>query len=485
LPLLKRDGNCGGRSPTTLIQESSVHLKNRDTAKGSPAGLPVRYLLVCWLLVLSAIAFVDRTNISIAGVQISREFRLDNTQLGWIFSAFLIGYALFQVPGGIVSEKFGARRVLAFSVIWWGLFTVLTAVIPAGFAGGLAILILIRFLLGAGEATMYPAANRFVERWFPLQERGKANGIIFGGVGLGSGVTPPLVTAIMLRFGWRASFWFSALLGIVAGVVWYLVSRDTPEEHRSVASPELRHILAGREQGIGQAPLQANAAGAHAPLPWMRIFTSREVLGLSVSYFAFGYIAWIFFSWFYIYLVQVRGLNLRATAIYSIFPFIAMTVGCLLGGIASDWVATRYSRRAGRSVLPAVALAGTAVLLVVGSRAQDARTASAVLACGAGCLYLSQSCFWSVSADFGGEHSGVVSGVMNFACQIGGAVTASLTPFLASHFGWNTSFAAATLLALVGAIAWLFVDPDRRLATGMDDAGRPAPAPEISSRYVS
>ena len=423
------------------------------------ARLPVRYLLVCWLLVLSAIAFVDRTNISIAGVEISREFRLDNSQLGWIFSAFLLGYAFFQVPGGIVAEKFGARRVLAFSVFWWGLFTVLTALIPAGVAGGLVLLIISRFLLGAGEATMYPAANRFVERWFPLQERGKANGIIFGGVGLGSGLTPPLVTAIMLRFGWRASFWFTAILGLAAGLVWYLTARDTPEEHRSVSAEELAHVVANRGD-LGRPSLSL------APrVPWSRIFGSREVLALSASYFTFGYIAWIFFSWFYIYLVQVRGLNLKATAIYSIFPFIAMTIGCLLGGVASDWIARRWSRRAGRSILPAIALAGTAVLLIAGSRAHATATASAVLACGAGCLYLSQSCYWSASADFGGQHSGVVSGVMNFACQIGGAVTASLTPFLASRFGWNTSFVAATSLALVGAIAWLLVDPDRRLAS--------------------
>lgn len=432
------------------------------TAARSRAMLPVRYLLVCWLLVLSAIAFVDRTNISIAGVEISREFHLDNSHLGWIFSAFLLGYAFFQVPGGIVSEKFGARRVLAFSVFWWGLFTVLTALIPAGIAGGLALLIISRFLLGAGEATMYPAANRFVERWFPLQERGKANGIIFGGVGLGSGLTPPLVTAIMLRFGWRASFWFTAVLGLAAGLVWYLTARDTPEEHRAVAADELAHILAGR--GDPSRPGISPTAG----VPWSRIFGSREVLALSASYFAFGYIAWIFFSWFYIYLVQVRGLNLKATAIYSIFPFIAMTIGCLTGGVASDWIARRWNRRAGRSVLPAIALAGTALLLIAGSRAHDTTTASAVLACGAGCLYLSQSCYWSASADFGGEHSGVVSGVMNFACQIGGAVTASLTPFLALHYGWNTSFVAATVLALIGAIAWLLVDPDRRLASDLD-----------------
>ena len=156
-------------------------------------------------------------------------------------------------------------------------------------------------------------------------------------------------------------------------------------------------------------------------------------MAVTFSYFTYGYVAWIFFSWFYIYLAQVRGLNLKTSAVYSMLPFIAMTLGSLGGGVASDWLARHYSARAGRCHLPALALAFTAVLLLVGSRAHNAVVASLVLACGAGALYVSQSCFWSVTADYAGEHAGVVSGAMNMGGQIGGAVTASLTPLIASH----------------------------------------------------
>jgi ACS family glucarate transporter-like MFS transporter len=145
-------------------------------------------------------------------------------------------------------------------------------------------------------------------------------------------------------------------------------------------------------------------------------------------------------------------------------PFIAMTLGSLFGGVASDWLTRQVSIRLGRCILPAFALGCTAILLVVGSRAHDPQVASAVLACGAGALYLSQSCFWSVSADFAGEFAGVVSGTMNMGCQIGGAVTASLTPLIAAHFGWEASFLAATILAALGAFTWLAVDPHARLA---------------------
>ncbi|HEY9125699.1 MAG TPA: MFS transporter [Acidobacteriaceae bacterium] len=419
----------------------------------------IRYLLVAWIMVLSAIAFLDRTNISIAGAQIGHDFRIDNTHLGWVFSAFLVGYAAFQIPAGVLARRFGPRRVVALGLVWWGAFTALTALAPPHAAGALWWLILIRVALGAGEAVMYPCANQFVERWFPIPERGKANGIIFGGVGLGSAVAPPLLTAILLQRGWHASFWFCAVLGLIAGAVWYLAARNTPETHPWVSQAELATIVAGRGN-----TLQMNPEARKAAVPWRRILTSRSIVAVTASYFTYGYVSWIFFSWFYLYLTQVRGLSMKSSAVLSMFPFIAMSLGSLAGGAASDWLARHVSQRVGRCFLPAFALFLTAVLLATGSQVHDTRSASLVLACGAGALYLSQSSFWSVTADFAGTFAGVVSGAMNMGCQIGGAVTASLTPLIAAHFGWEASFLTATTLAVIGAAAWLLVDPEARLA---------------------
>ena len=414
-----------------------------------------RWWLIFWLFVLSAVAYLDRVNISIAGSLLASDYHLSKIQLGWIFSAFLAGYALFQTPGGRLADKLGARRMLAVGVVWWGVFTALTAAVPAHFAYALVAFLGVRFALGAGEAVIYPASNQFVSRWIPSAERGLANGCIFAGVGAGAGFTPPLITYIMLKFGWRWSFVACAFLGLAAGLVWYLIARNSPGEHPLVSPDELARIQSGLPVSMG---------GSKAALvPWSSMLGSREVLAVTLSYFSFGYVAWIFFSWFYIYLADVRGLNLKASALYSMLPFVAMAVSSPLGGVLSDGVTRRKGARVGRAGMAVVAMILAAAFLVIGSSAENTRVAVLVLAGGAGALYLSQSSFWSVTADIGGVSSGSVSGFMNMGNQIGGMITASLTPWIASRLGWKAPFYFAAVLCLGGAAAWLFVDPRERL----------------------
>jgi ACS family glucarate transporter-like MFS transporter len=426
-----------------------------------------RWLLVFWLFVLSAVAFLDRVNISIAGGSIAGEFGLTNVQLGWVFSSFLLGYALFQTPGGWLSDKFGPRRVLTGGVLWWGIFTALTAAVPSRMTGALLFFVFVRFLLGAGEAIIYPASNRFVSWWIPTQERGIANGIIFAGVGVGAGITPPAISYVMVHYGWRWSFWLSAIVGLAAGIVWFLTARDKPEEHASVSSSELAIIQGGRTLANGaksNGPASNGNAGAGRLLPWSTILKSKNVWAVTISYFCYGYVAWIFFSWFYIYLAKVRGLNLKASAFYATLPFLAMAVCCPVGGAIADRLTLWRGKRAGRCGIAVAAMAMTSLFLLLGSRVASARLASVVLAGGAGALYLSQSSFWSVTADIGAGSSGAVSGFMNMGAQLGGAVTASLTPSVAEHYGWSSSFHVAAILAGLGALAWLVVNPNRSLA---------------------
>jgi ACS family glucarate transporter-like MFS transporter len=239
--------------------------------------------------------------------------------------------------------------------------------------------------------------------------------------------------------------------------VWWWLARDTPEEDPSVSPGELRLIQEGISKAKTDAPDQRPA------LSWRAMLTRRDLPALFVSYFGFGYTAWIFFSWFAIYLAQVRGFNLKASGYYSTLPFLSMTIGCLGGGVLSDRLTKSYGLRVGRCGLATVAYLFTAVFLVLGSRVASPALAAFILAGGAGALYVSQSSFWSVSADIAGRSSGIFSSVVNMGAQVGGAVTASLTPWVALHFGWTASFGIAAGLAVLGAVLWMTVHPERPL----------------------
>lgn len=429
------------------------------TAATAEKATNIRWLLVFFIFLLAAIAFLDRVNISIAGPSIAKSYGLSNVQLGSVFSALLWGYALFQTIGGRLADRLGPRRVLAAGVVWWGVFTALTAIVPPSTGFALIWFIVVRFMLGAGEAVMFPASNQFLSRWIPRHERGLANGLIFSGVGVGAGLSPPLISYLIVNYGWRTSFWACSVVGLVAGIIWYLSSRDAPAEHPAVSASELALITSG----LTLSSQQSIRPDSSTLVPWRRVLTSKDVLAVTVSYFCFGYVAWIFFSWFYIYLAQVRGLNLKSSAFYAMLPALAMAVFCILGGKVSDALTRSRGPRVGRCYLASAAVLVAGVFVASGALAADAQVASIILAGGAGTLYIAQSSFWSVTADLAGHSSGSVSGFMNMGAQIGGAVTAQLTPWIAKDFGWTASFLVAAGLCVLGSVAWLVVDPQRQL----------------------
>lgn len=416
----------------------------------------LRWTLVFWLFVVSAVAYLDRVNVSIAARAIQEEYRLSNIQLGWVFSAFLAGYALFQAPGGRLADRFGPRRMIGMGVLWWSAFTALTTLVPAGAAHSISLLVAVRFLLGTGEAVIYPAANRMVANWIPSAERGLANGVIFAGVGVGAGITPPLITYVLLHWGWRWSFLTCALLGIGVSLVWLLLFRDTPRTHPWIGARELAHI----EAGIPAARAEIETRQA---VGWGTIARDRNLLALTASYFTVGYVAYIFYTWFFTYLTRVRGLDLKSSAVYSMLPFLAMAIGSPLGGWISDRIAKRHGKRAGRCGVAAFGLALGAVFLALATQVASARLACVVLAGGAGALCLAQSAYWAVTADIAGHSAGAASGLVNMGAQMGGALTASLTPWIADRFGWTASFLVAAALCALGSLAWLAVDPHASL----------------------
>jgi ACS family glucarate transporter-like MFS transporter len=416
----------------------------------------LRWALIVLTFLMGALAFMDRVNISVAAGSIQKEYGLSNQQLGWVFSAFLLGYALFQVPGGRTADRFGPRVVIALGILWWSLFTFMTAVVPVGIALSVVLFIAVRFSLGIGEAVMFPASNRLVAAWIPSPERGVANGVIFSAAGAGSAIAPPLVTFILINWGWRWSFYLRVPVGIVAALLWYWLVRDSPIEHPWIGKKELETIRAG-------LPVPAKEFAAHKTVPWRAILSNRSMIFMTLSYFTFGYVSWVFFSWFFTYLSRVRGLDLKSSSYFSMVPFLAMAGCSTMGGWIADILSKRYGKRVGRCGVAAVGMALSAVFIALGARVDSARLASLVLASGAGALYIAQSAYWAVTADIAGPSAGSASGLMNMGAQLGGALTASLTPWIADHFGWTASFLTASALCTLGAAAWLLVDPGRQI----------------------
>ncbi len=249
-------------------------------------------------------------------------------------------------------------------------------------------------------------------------------------------------------------------MGILAGLVWYILARDSPAEHPWASSEERALIGAG---------IPAVDEGVRVRrMSWGAIFGNRSVQALALSYFTYGYVTYIFFGWFFIYLNAVRGVDLRASSYYAAIPFLAMGLGAPLGGWVSDRLTRRFGKRAGRCGLACVAMCLCGIFVILGTQVTSIVWATAVLAGGVGTLYISQSSFWSVSADLGRESAGSLSGVMNMGGQFGGVVTSSLTPAIAGHFGWTASFVVSGVLCLVGGALWLAVAPE----------GVPAPAME-------
>jgi MFS transporter, ACS family, glucarate transporter len=419
----------------------------------------MRWVLIFWVFLMGAVSYLDRVNISIAQKWIQSDFGINDIQMGYVFAAFSLGYALFQAPGGRLADKYGPRIVIGIGVVWWSLFTVFTAWVPVGLSISLMLLVLTRFVLGVGEAVVYPASNQLVSKWIPTKERGLANGLIFAGVGAGAGVTPVLITWIIMNWGWHWSFYISAIIGLVTGIGWYLLARDTPRTHPWVKKRELEFIQAG-------LTVKASA-DKPAAAPWGRILHNRSLWLVTISYFAYGYTAWIFFTWFFKYVNEVRGLNLKDSAFYGSLPFLAMAICSPLGGTISDILTRRMGKWVGRCGVGVVGMGGAAICIAFGTQTESAQLCSIALACGVGLQYLSQSSFWSVTADIAGRSAGTVSGVMNMGGQLGGFLTGILTPRIAAYFGgsagWTASFLTPAILCAIGAICWAFVNPNSRI----------------------
>jgi len=397
------------------------------------------------------ITYMDRVVISIAAPSIEKEFNFSVQTMGWIFASFQIAYALFQIPGGWLGDRFGPRRALTGIVAWWSAFTAATALTWS--AGSM---IVTRFLFGMGEAGAFPIATRSLSRWMLPSERGWAQGITHAGARLGGAITPAFVVFIILHYGWRAPFFLFALLGLAWAGLWFWYYRDSPREHSSVNEAEQELIAS--HLGVAQA------AGKKASIPWKQLLSNPQMWVLSSMYFCYAYSIGIFLTWFPKYLNDARSFDLVEMGIYASIPLLAGVVGDMAGG----WVSDRMLEKSGnaRTARRAVALVGfliAAVCVPLAVLASDPLVCVAWFALGVFGLELTVGVSWAVTLDIGGNFAGSVSAVMNTFGNIGGAIASVATGYIIANVGWNPAFFVVAGLCLLAAVLYLRIDASRPL----------------------
>lgn len=413
--------------------------------------------VVLWMTVLAyLITYMDRVVIATAAPSIQEEFGFSLVTMGWIFASFQIAYALFQIPGGWLGDRFGPRRALSGVVLWWSAFTAATALTWS--AGSMMVC---RFLFGMGEAGAFPIATRSLSRWTLPAERGWAQGLTHAGARLGGAITPVFVALLIVSFGWRMPFVAFALLGVAWAGLWFWFYRDTPREHRSVNAAELALI----EGELGQGKPRTS-------VPWRKLLAQPQLWTLSAMYFCYAYCINIFLTWFPKYLHDARGYDLAMMGLFASMPLMAGVVGDLAGGWGSDKLVKRGAGlKMARRVVAIVGFLIAAAMIPLAA-AIEAPIASILCFCVAlfG-LELTVGVSWAVTLDIGGEYAGSVSAVMNTLGNIGAAIAAAVTGYIVSASGWFAAFAVLAVLCLIAAALFLRIDASRPLYV----EGHPAP----------
>lgn len=419
-----------------------------------PAEFPttVRWRLLALLFAISVVTYVDRVNISVTARQMMPALGLTDQQMGYVFSAFVMGYALCQVPGGWMGDRWGVRRVLAGAILWWSVWTALTATAPAiGVAAGAGVLMALiaaRFLLGIGESVALPSFTRAVADWLPQKEQALGIAVAIGGIGAGAAVTPPVTAWIMVNWGWQTAFYLAALVGVLVALLWYWYARDHPCDHPGINQAELRLILDGRSP-----PASDDAA------PWLRILRTPTVWWLVGSYTCLGYVAYVYMSWFYLYLVNVRGFGELRGAAFAMAPFLAMLVGCPIGGWLTDRLTLRLGVTNARRLTGMGGMGLSGLSIALGAWVDHPIPAVLWLSFGAGCLYFTVGAYWSSTVHLSRPYAGTLSGLMNTGANLGGSLSPSLTPWLADQCGWAVALGAAAGAACLGGMLWWWIRP--------------------------
>ncbi|MBY0507771.1 MAG: MFS transporter [Bryobacteraceae bacterium] len=397
------------------------------------------------LCVLMVITYLDRICISVAGPRIQEALAISPIAWGWVTGGFTLAYAIFEVPSGSLGDRIGPRLVLTRIVLWWSAFTAFT-----GLATSYYPLVAIRFLFGMGEAGAFPNASIAISRWFPIRERGRAFGLTLMSSQMGGALAPLLVVPIQAAYGWRASFFVFALLGVLWSAVWYVWFRDSPAQMQGVSDAEL-------------AETSHLTAETHRAIPWRRLLSSPNLWTVMGVGFCYVYSHAFFQSWFHTYLVKAHGYREKDLLLSSL-PFLVGAVGNIAGGLASAYAVRQVGLKKGRCGIGFAGLTVAAVAVAAALIHPQWLVSLLLLSLAYGAICFQQPSLFAACLDIGRENAGATVGAMNTACQAGSFLAAVLFGYLVQYTGtYEAPLIPMAVLLAVGAALWLKVDPRKAL----------------------
>jgi sugar phosphate permease len=407
------------------------------------------------------ILYVDRVNISTAAPLIKAELGLSNTELGFVFSAFAYPYALFQLVGGWLGDRFGARRTLTICGLIWAAATVLT-----GFVGGFAALFAVRLLVGIGEGATFPTATRAMQYWVAKDRRGWAQGVTHAFARAGNAITPPLVVWLMLSLTWRGAFVALGAVSVVWVIVWGIYFRDDPKTHRGITPAEVETL----------PPFVPHQQRTRARTPWGPLI--RHILPVTITYFCYAWTLWLYLNWLPSFFKEGQKLELNKMALFTFAVFLAGVVGDTLGGVVSDRILRRTGRVlfARRAVVLFSYLATIACLVPV-VYLRGLIPVTICLALGFFFLELAIGPMWAIPMDIAPKFSGTASGLMNFGSAVAAIVSPITFGAIVDRTGdWHLPFWGSVGILALGCVTSFFMRPDVQLSE-QEIAGTAAPAP--------
>jgi MFS transporter, ACS family, glucarate transporter len=415
----------------------------------------VRGRVLGFAFLLAVVTYLDRICISAAAPYIMEDLHLSVLQMSVVFSAFTLSYSLFEIPSGWLGDVNGPRRVLTRIVLWWSAFTMLTSA-----AGGFRSLVGIRFLFGAGEAGAFPNIARSFATWFPVRERGRANGVMFLGSRVGGMLSAPLALLIVSRWGWRTSFVLFGMVGVVWAAAWFAWYRDRPEDHRSVNAEELAWIRQDRRE--------AESLANRERTPWGALLRSRNLYAICSMYFAFSYGLYFYFTWLPTFLIKELGLPPGTSRVLASLPFVLAGVADLAGGWLTDYLSRTRGLRVGRCYLGFTAFLTCAALVFASTLPVPPIAKAVLLAFALASADLALGASWAVPIDIAPDHAGVITGCMNTLGNLGGLVGPVVVGVAVDRWGsWTFPFYVTAIVYACGALAWLAIDPTRAITEGV------------------